>query len=29
MYYDQRGWNNDGIPTKEKLTTLGLSEIVQ
>ena len=29
MYYEQRGWNNDGIPSKEKLSTLGLAEIVQ
>lgn len=29
MYYEQRGWNNDGIPSKEKLTSLGLTDIVQ
>ncbi len=28
MYYDQRGWTNDGIPTTEKLTALGLADIV-
>jgi aldehyde:ferredoxin oxidoreductase len=24
MYYDQRGWDRNGIPTREKLTELGL-----
>jgi len=26
-YYDERGWNPDGIPTKTKLDILGLQEI--
>jgi aldehyde:ferredoxin oxidoreductase len=29
MYYEQRGWNTNGIPTNERLSTLGLAEIVQ
>jgi aldehyde:ferredoxin oxidoreductase len=24
MYYEQRGWNQNGIPTREKLDQLGL-----
>ena len=28
MYYEQRGWTNDGLPTKEKLSKLNLSELV-
>jgi aldehyde:ferredoxin oxidoreductase len=27
-YYQARGWNNDGIPTKQKLAELGLEDIV-
>jgi len=28
MYYEQRGWDSNGIPTKEKLAELGLADIV-
>jgi len=28
MYYEQRGWDSNGIPTKEKLEELGLTDIV-
>jgi len=28
MYYEQRGWSNDGLPTSEKLAELNLSELV-
>ncbi|MDK2801465.1 MAG: aldehyde:ferredoxin oxidoreductase [Clostridiales bacterium] len=28
-YYEYRGWNNEGIPTAEKLEQLGLKEIVK
>lgn len=28
MYYEQRGWNNDGIPTPERLKELNLTELV-
>jgi aldehyde:ferredoxin oxidoreductase len=27
MYYEQRGWDNNGIPTRETLDKLGLKEI--
>jgi aldehyde:ferredoxin oxidoreductase len=27
-YYALRGWTSEGIPTPEKLQTLGLSEVV-
>ncbi|MFC2014706.1 aldehyde ferredoxin oxidoreductase N-terminal domain-containing protein [Chloroflexota bacterium] len=27
MYYDLKGWNNEGIPTKETLTDLGLDYV--
>lgn len=26
-YYDRRGWNRNGIPTKEKLSELGLEDV--
>ncbi len=29
LYYEQRGWDQNGIPTPEKLAALGLSEIVR
>ena len=29
MYYEQRGWDENGIPRKEKLEELGLEDIVQ
>ncbi|MBC7264326.1 MAG: aldehyde ferredoxin oxidoreductase family protein [Chloroflexi bacterium] len=29
MYYEQRGWDRNGIPTEEKLDELGLSDLVQ
>ena len=28
MYYEQRGWTNDGLPTSERLMELNLSELV-
>jgi aldehyde:ferredoxin oxidoreductase len=28
MYYEQRGWSNDGMPTPEKLSELNLSKLV-
>ena len=28
MYYEQRGWSNDGLPTSERLQELKLSELV-
>jgi aldehyde:ferredoxin oxidoreductase len=28
MYYEQRGWNVDGLPTPERLAELNLSELV-
>lgn len=28
MYYEQRGWTNDGIPTPEKVESLGLKAVV-
>jgi aldehyde:ferredoxin oxidoreductase len=28
MYYEQRGWTNQGIPTSEKLSSLNLVELV-
>jgi len=28
MYYEQRGWSNDGLPTSERLAELNLSELV-
>jgi aldehyde:ferredoxin oxidoreductase len=28
-YFEARGWSNDGIPTKQKLTELGLSKIAK
>ena len=28
-YYTARGWNEDGIPTKETLTAVGLSEAAE
>ncbi len=28
MYYEQRGWTNEGIPTEKSLKRLGLAEIV-
>jgi len=28
-YYQLRGWNDDGIPTKEKLEELGLDEVLE
>jgi aldehyde:ferredoxin oxidoreductase len=27
MYYEFKGWNNDGIPTKETLDKLGLDYV--
>jgi aldehyde:ferredoxin oxidoreductase len=27
-YYEFRGWDNDGKPTKEKLTELGLEWLI-
>jgi len=29
IYYEQRGWDANGIPTKEKLEELGLKDIVR
>jgi len=29
MYYEQRGWTSDGIPTPAKLEELGLADLVQ
>jgi len=29
MYYEQRGWDKNGIPTSEKLAELGLTDIVR
>ncbi|MFQ6015124.1 MAG: aldehyde ferredoxin oxidoreductase family protein [Anaerolineae bacterium] len=29
MYYEQRGWDKNGIPTEEKLAELGLSDLVE
>jgi len=29
MYYEQRGWDANGIPTEEKLKELGLLELVR
>jgi aldehyde:ferredoxin oxidoreductase len=29
MYYEQRGWDQNGIPTKEKLAELGLADLVK
>jgi len=29
LYYEQRGWDENGIPTEEKLEELGLAEIVR
>jgi aldehyde:ferredoxin oxidoreductase len=26
-YYDLRGWNRSGIPTREKLKSLGLEDV--
>jgi aldehyde:ferredoxin oxidoreductase len=26
-YYRERGWTEDGIPTREKLKSLGLEEL--
>jgi aldehyde:ferredoxin oxidoreductase len=26
-YYQLRGWNQNGVPTKEKLTALGLDDV--
>ncbi|MDH5713680.1 MAG: aldehyde ferredoxin oxidoreductase family protein [Candidatus Bathyarchaeota archaeon] len=28
-YFEARGWNSDGIPTKEKLTELGLKKVAK
>jgi aldehyde:ferredoxin oxidoreductase len=28
MYYEQRGWTSDGIPTAATLEQLGLAELV-
>jgi aldehyde:ferredoxin oxidoreductase len=28
-YYSVRGWSRDGVPTKSKLASLGLHEVVQ
>ncbi|HBG75030.1 MAG: hypothetical protein A2X25_04515 [Chloroflexi bacterium GWB2_49_20] len=28
MYYEQRGWNKDGMPTPERLSALNLAELV-
>ncbi|MFH2038256.1 MAG: aldehyde ferredoxin oxidoreductase family protein [Chloroflexota bacterium] len=28
MYYEQRGWSNDGLPTPERLVELNLAELV-
>lgn len=28
MYYEQRGWDKNGIPTEEKLAELGLADVV-
>jgi len=28
IYYALRGWSPEGIPTPEKLTSLGLAEVV-
>jgi aldehyde:ferredoxin oxidoreductase len=28
-YYEARGWTKDGIPTKQKLVDLNLSDIVE
>ena len=27
VYYEQRGWAEDGVPTKEKLVELGLASL--
>jgi aldehyde:ferredoxin oxidoreductase len=27
-YYEQRGWDENGIPTREKLGELGLLELI-
>jgi aldehyde:ferredoxin oxidoreductase len=27
-YYEARGWTRDGVPTKEKLTELGMDDLV-
>ena len=27
VYYEKRGWNSNGIPTRERLETLGLKEV--
>lgn len=29
MYYNKRGWDSRGIPTKSKLTKLGLADVAQ
>ncbi len=29
MYYEQRGWDENGIPTEDKLEELGLADLVQ
>jgi aldehyde:ferredoxin oxidoreductase len=26
-YYELRGWNKDGVPTREKLIELGLNDV--
>ena len=26
-YYQLRGWNQNGVPTKKKLTSLGLDDV--
>jgi aldehyde:ferredoxin oxidoreductase len=28
-YYDVRGWDNDGVPTKDTLKNLGLVELIK
>ena len=28
-YFEARGWNSDGVPTKEKLTELGLNKVAK
>jgi len=27
IYYEQRGWNDEGVPTQEKLAELGLGSL--
>jgi aldehyde:ferredoxin oxidoreductase len=29
MYYEKRGWDNRGIPTKSTLNKLGLADVAQ